>query len=130
MRTARLPLILAALFGALAVAMGAFSAHGMAARFGEVAAERGALGAQYQMIHALAAVAACLAAGRLRRPGRAALSAWFFLLGCLLFPGALYALALGGPSWMGAVAPLGGLAFILGWLALAWGGLGGLGDGD
>jgi len=120
MQSARLPLILAALFGALAVAMGAFSAHGMAARFGEVASTRGALGAQYQMIHALAAVAACLAAGRLQRPSRAIAAAWAFLAGCVFFPGALYALALGGPSVLGAVAPIGGLAFILGWLLLAW----------
>jgi uncharacterized membrane protein YgdD (TMEM256/DUF423 family) len=42
-----------------------------------------------------------------------------FLLGSVLFPGALYALAFGGPRWMGAVAPIGGAAFILGWLALA-----------
>lgn len=128
MQSARTPLILAALLGAVAVAMGAFSAHGMEARFGAVAAERGALGAQYQMIHALAAVAACLAAGRLQRPGRALAAGWLFLLGCVLFPGALYALALGGPSIMGAVAPLGGLAFMLGWLTLAWAALGGLRD--
>ncbi|MEQ8603622.1 MAG: DUF423 domain-containing protein [Marivibrio sp.] len=126
MSGARVSLIVAALVGALAVAMGAFSAHGMAARFGEVAAERGALGAQYQVIHALAAVAACLAAGRLKRPGRAIAAAWAFLAGCVFFPGALYALALGGPSVLGAVAPIGGLAFILGWLMVAWGALGGL----
>jgi uncharacterized membrane protein YgdD (TMEM256/DUF423 family) len=53
--------------------------------------------------------------------GRPAVAAqWFFLIGIILFPGALYGLALNGPRWLGAVAPIGGLAFIAGWLSLAW----------
>ena len=51
--------------------------------------------------------------------GPVALAAqWLLLVGSVLFPGALYALAFGGPRWMGAVAPIGGAAFIVGWLSL------------
>jgi uncharacterized membrane protein YgdD (TMEM256/DUF423 family) len=56
--------------------------------------------------------------GRLH-PAWARWALWLFLAGALLFPGALYGLALHGPRWLGAVAPFGGTSFILGWLALA-----------
>jgi uncharacterized membrane protein YgdD (TMEM256/DUF423 family) len=101
---------LAALSGAIAVAAGAFGAHGAGPR----AAEWLKTGAHYQLIHA---VAALVAVGRPR--GRAA--AWLFLAGGALFAGSLYAMALGGPRALGAVTPLGGLALIAGWCWLALG---------
>jgi len=108
-------MILAALSGFVAVAAGAFGAHGAA----DLQA-KGWLttGAHYQMVHALA-VFAC---AHLRRSGvrGAAIAAWLFLGGSLLFAGSLYALALGGPRSLGAAAPIGGLLLLAGWAALAW----------
>ncbi len=102
------PAPFAALSGAIAVAAGAFGAHGAEGK----AAEWLRTGGQYQLVHALAAL---LAAGR--PGGRAA--AWMFVAGGATFAGSLYALALGAPRWLGATAPLGGVLLILGWLALA-----------
>jgi uncharacterized membrane protein YgdD (TMEM256/DUF423 family) len=48
------------------------------------------------------------------------MAGWLFLAGTIIFSGSLYGLAAGGPRWLGAVTPIGGLAFLLGWLALAW----------
>ncbi|MCR9221309.1 MAG: DUF423 domain-containing protein [Alphaproteobacteria bacterium] len=122
----RLAAALVGLTGALAVGMGAWSAHGLDALYGAQAADRAALGAHYQMVHAAAAFGAFLMTGAGRRPAAARAALWLFLAGCALFPGALYGLALGGPSGLGAVAPFGGLSFLLGWLALGWAGAGGL----
>ena len=70
------------------------------------------------MVHALAILAVASLSGRLN--GRLATTAQvLFLLGSILFPGALYSLAFNGPRWFGAVAPIGGLAFIAGWISLA-----------
>lgn len=106
---------LAALSALLSVAFGAFAAHGAKdAR----AAELLHTGALYQMTHALA-VFAWLA---VRKAGGQA-GAWtpgLFLGGTVLFSGSLYALAFGAPRVLGMVTPLGGLAFLAGWLVLAW----------
>ena len=102
---------LAALSGFLSVAFGAFAAHGAKdAR----AAELLHTGALYQMTHALG-VFAWLA---VRKAGLWTPS--LFLGGTVLFSGSLYALAFGAPRILGAVTPLGGLAFLAGWLILAW----------
>jgi uncharacterized membrane protein YgdD (TMEM256/DUF423 family) len=107
---------LAALSGLISVMAGAFGAHGMAGR--PMAQDLLKTGAQYEAIHALATVAAVL----LARDGgrRAVLAPTLFLTGSLLFSGSLYALALGAPRLVGAVTPLGGLAFMAGWASLIW----------
>jgi len=97
---------LLALSGAVAVIAGAYGTHGASGK----AAEWLTTGAHYQMIHAVAGLV-LLAKGR----GPAAL----LLIGATLFAGTLYAMALGGPRWLGAVTPLGGLAMILGWIWIA-----------
>lgn len=127
-RTSGILLLLAGLFGAVAVGAGAFASHGLEAVRGARAVELWGTASQYQMIHALAIVAAVVLRLRALDGGRsgAGLSAaagWLFALGCLLFPGALYLLGWQGPSIMGAVAPVGGLGFILGWLLLGISGL-------
>ncbi|HLG86986.1 MAG TPA: DUF423 domain-containing protein [Alphaproteobacteria bacterium] len=109
----------AALIAGTSVVAGAFAAHGLDAVAD--AAEIGWLktGSLYGALHALAilAVVILLNQGRLAPAwGKAAL--WLFLVGALLFPGTLYALALHGPRWLGAAAPIGGASFILGWLAV------------
>jgi uncharacterized membrane protein YgdD (TMEM256/DUF423 family) len=106
---------LAALSALLSVAFGAFAAHGAKdAR----AAELLHTGALYQMTHALAVFAwlAVRSAGGKAGPWTPGL----FLGGTVLFSGSLYAMAFGGPRVLGVVTPLGGLAFMTGWLLLAW----------
>lgn len=114
-RTARTWIGVAAVSGFLSVAVGAFAAHGVSDL---QAKEWLRLGAQYQMIHALAVIAAVLlAAGGL---GRGRLAPGLFVCGTVLFSGSLYAMAFGAPRWFGAITPLGGLAFLAGWAAIAW----------
>lgn len=111
----RLWIRLAALSGFISVAAGAFAAHGVA---DPSAKDWLHTGANYEAIHALAvlAVAGLLPAGSHRAGWPTAL----FLLGSVLFSGSLYAMALGGPRWLGLVTPLGGLLFLVGWATLAW----------
>ena len=106
-------LAVAALNGLLAVAAGAFAAHGLeqAGADGR-AAELARLGAQYQMWHALAMLGVRLTGGGRRVCG-------LFLAGIVLFSGSLYGLALGAPRPVAFVTPFGGLALLLGWAALA-----------
>lgn len=114
-------IIVAALSGAIAIAIGAFAAHGLdlSTEAGRKAREWLQTGSQYEMIHALAIVAVvALARSAAVNLPWAFVAQCLFLAGSVLFPGALYALAFGGPRWFGAVAPVGGTAFILGWLAL------------
>lgn len=112
-------LALGALFGLTAVAAGAFGAHALEAR---LAADRLAIfetAARYQMYHALALVALALAAGLLPDVrGLTTAAGWAFTIGTLVFSGSLYLLALGGPRWLGAITPVGGLAFMVGWALL------------
>lgn len=119
-------LILAGLLGASAVALGAWAAHGLEASHGRRAVGLVDTAVRYQLVHALAVCAAVLLGHqrRVRTPGRRwmAIAAWLFVMGTALFCGALHLLAFGAPRWLGMVAPVGGLALIAGWLALAWGG--------
>lgn len=110
--------VLGALSGLVAVALGAFAAHGLRGRIAPELLAAFETGARYQMYHALALLAAAWAATRW--PGGLVTAAgWLFVAGTLVFSGSLYALSLTGQRWIGAVTPLGGAAFLLGWLALA-----------
>jgi uncharacterized membrane protein YgdD (TMEM256/DUF423 family) len=114
-------IVVAALSGAISVAVGAFAAHGLdlSTEAGRKAREWLQTGSQYEMIHALAILGVvALARGAMLNAPVALVTQCLFLTGSVLFPGALYALAFGGPRWMGAVAPIGGAAFILAWLSL------------
>jgi len=120
MPDARSPWIaLGALNAAIAVGAGAFAAHGLRERLDARAVEIFETAARYQMYHALAMIlAGLLATAAITRGAHAA--GWLFQGGILLFSGSLYALALTGTKILGAVTPIGGLAFLLGWLWLAW----------
>jgi uncharacterized membrane protein YgdD (TMEM256/DUF423 family) len=110
---------LGALSALIAVAAGAFGAHALRERLAPDMLAVFETGARYHMYHALALLAAAWAVGRW--PGAAAVAAgWLFVAGTVVFCGSLYLLALSGQRWLGAITPLGGLAFIAGWAALAW----------
>ena len=106
---------LASLSGLMAVAAGAFGAHGVADPQAKAWLQTGA---QYQMVHALA-VFGCFAVWRMG--GNAAqLAAWLFLAGGLIFGGSLYLMAFGAPRWFGAITPIGGGLMMLAWGTLAY----------
>ena len=115
----RLFYVLGALSALVAVGAGAFGAHALRERLAPEMLAVFEVGARYHMYHALALLAAAWAVGRW--PGGATVAAgWLFVAGTVIFSGSLYLLSLTGQRWLGAVTPLGGLAFMLGWAALAW----------
>jgi uncharacterized membrane protein YgdD (TMEM256/DUF423 family) len=116
---AKLFLSLGALAGLLAVALGAFGAHALRGRLDEYARGVFETAVQYHFYHALAL--ALVGVLLLSQPATALLksSGWLFLIGIAVFSGSLYLLAITGIKWLGAVTPLGGLAFIAGWGCLA-----------
>ncbi len=119
-------LVLGAFSGLVSVAAGAFGAHALKQRLPADLLAIFETGARYQMYHALALVLVGVLASRAELPARAAsplqLSGALFLAGTVLFSGSLYVLSLTGQRWLGAITPLGGLAFLAGWLGLAWAG--------
>ncbi|MDQ3224195.1 MAG: DUF423 domain-containing protein [Gemmatimonadota bacterium] len=101
----------------VAVAAGAFGAHALRARLTPEHLAVFETAARYQMYHALAMLAVAWAVTR--RPGLLPVWAgWLFVAGTVLFSGSLYLLALTGIRWFGAITPLGGVAFLAGWLCL------------
>ena len=111
---------IAAVAAFLAVALGAFGAHGLEGRISEADLATFETAVRYQMYHALALLlVAALPEAVADRGGRVA--GWGFAGGILVFSGSLYLLLLTGQRWLGALTPLGGIAFLAGWAALAWG---------
>ena len=110
---------LGALNGLLAVALAAAGAHALAPRFVERGAAWFALAGQFHMAHALALFAAAWMCERYPRSRLAPLAGCCFLAGIVLFSGSLYFRAVGGEGWFAHAAPLGGSAWLVGWLALA-----------
>jgi len=117
-------LALSALSGFLAVALGAFGAHGLKGRVsslpdGPRRLEWWQTAASYQLAHALAIGLAALLSERLPA-SEMSLAGVAFFIGTLLFSGSLYVMGLTGIRALGAVTPLGGLAFLVGWASLLW----------
>ncbi len=103
----------------IAVAAGAFGAHGLAGRLPVDRLATFETASRYQIYHALALLAVAWATTRW--PGAAtSASGWLFVAGTVLFSGSLYALSLTGVRWLGAITPLGGVAFLAGWACLVW----------
>ena len=104
----------------LAVALGAFAAHGLKGKLEPELFNIFEVGARYHLYHALALLAVAWASSRW--PGTAITAAgWLFIAGTIVFSGSLYLLSVTGLRWFGAITPIGGLAFLIGWLLLAWG---------
>lgn len=116
----RLFVVLGALSALTAVGLGAFGAHGLRNRVSPELLATFETGVRYQLYHALALL--FVAWALTRWPGTLVTSAgWLFVAGTCVFSGSLYLLVATGARWLGAITPLGGLAFLLGWLALAYG---------
>jgi Uncharacterized small membrane protein len=113
-------LAIGAVNGFLAVALGAFGAHGLKERVDAYRLGVFETGAHYHLVHALAVVAVALVLDRLPDTSRplARAAGVCFSVGILLFAGSLYALALTGIRALGAITPLGGVGFLLGWALL------------
>ncbi|AFZ22880.1 putative small membrane protein [Cylindrospermum stagnale PCC 7417] len=111
---------IAAIFGGLSVAGGAFASHALREKLTERSLEIFEVGARYQMYHALALLLVALLISRTPAPPTALIaSGWLFIIGVTIFSGSLYALSLSGVKSLGAIAPLGGVALMSGWGALA-----------
>lgn len=108
---------LGAVSALVSVAAGAFGAHGLRARLTPEYLAVFETAARYQMYHALGLLAVAWAVTRW--PGSlAGWAGWLFVVGTVLFSGSLYTLALTGAQWLGAITPLGGAAFLAGWVCL------------
>ncbi|MDZ7779709.1 MAG: DUF423 domain-containing protein [Gemmatimonadota bacterium] len=116
----RIFLGLGATLAGLAVALGAFGAHALRASLGADDLATFETGVRYHMYHALALLAVAWAAARWPAATSLTVAGWSFVVGVLVFSGSLYLLVLTGQRWLGAVTPLGGLAFLLGWILFAW----------
>jgi uncharacterized membrane protein YgdD (TMEM256/DUF423 family) len=111
--------LLGAVSGLVAVAVGAFGAHLLRDRIGPDLMRVFETGERMQLFHTLALFAVAWVASRWPGPAAGA-AGWLFVAGIVLFCGSLYLLALTGQRWLGAVTPLGGLCFLAGWAALGW----------
>ncbi len=107
------------LSGAIGVILGAFGSHGLRKRLTSESMVTFEIGVRYQMVHALAMIAASIASGRWSTSSLPSVAGWLFAIGTILFSGSLYLWALTQKRWLGAITPFGGLAFIAGWVCLA-----------
>ena len=109
---------LAVAAGAVGVALGAFGAHGLKSRVGPDLLVVWETGVKYHLVHVLALLATAWATERWGGPWTIA-AGWLFVIGLAVFSGSLYLLVLSGQRWLGAITPIGGVAFIAGWVSLA-----------
>jgi uncharacterized membrane protein YgdD (TMEM256/DUF423 family) len=113
-------LLLASVLGGLAVALGAFGAHALESRMSADLLATYEVGVRYHFYHALALIGVVAVLSRWPGAGAAVAAGWLFVFGILIFSGSLYLLAFTGVRWLGAITPIGGVAFIAGWACLAW----------
>lgn len=113
-------LVLASVNGFLAVALGAFAAHGLKNIVTPELLNTFQTGAQHHMYHALALFGVGLLALYYPNQSAVRISGYLFMAGIIVFSGSLYVLSLTGIRWLGAITPIGGAAFLAGWGLLAW----------
>ena len=115
---AKLFLSIGSISGALAVMIGAFGAHGLKNKLSEKMLANYMTGVEYHFYHTIALLIVGVVA--LHYPSRPlAAGGWAFTIGILIFSGSLYIMAMTGITKLGAVTPIGGMAFIIGWVLLA-----------
>jgi uncharacterized membrane protein YgdD (TMEM256/DUF423 family) len=112
-------LLIGAVLGFLGVAFGAFGAHALKNRLSPELLAVFETGVRYQMYHAFAVLIVAAAIGHIGNARLLVIAGWLFFAGVLLFSGSLYALALTGVGILGAITPLGGVLFLIGWACLA-----------
>ncbi|HLQ72543.1 MAG TPA: DUF423 domain-containing protein [Bacillota bacterium] len=115
----RLFLVIGAASGFIAVALGAFGAHGLEGKISEASISIWEKAVQYQMFHTFALVAVGLVFAKIERPSLG-WSGWLFLIGIILFSGSLYTYALTGVTFFALITPFGGVAFLIGWFLLGF----------
>jgi len=115
----KLFILLGAINAALAVMLGAFGAHGLKDKLTEHMLSVFQTGVQYHFYHALGLFAVAFVASQYPESALVKWSGWTMLAGIILFSGSLYVLSLSGVRWLGAITPLGGVAFIIAWCLLA-----------
>ncbi|HKQ34933.1 MAG TPA: DUF423 domain-containing protein [Nitrospiraceae bacterium] len=113
-------LMLGAILAGCGVAAGAFGAHSLKEILDAPMLQVFETATRYLMYHAFGL---CIVSWAIDRHPEQGLekSGWFFILGIVLFSGSLYVVSLAGIRWVGAITPIGGLAFLIGWILLAWG---------
>ena len=112
--------LIAAILGFLAVAFGAFGAHGLRERLSPEMMAVFEIGVRYQMYHVFALLTVAAAIAHFGRARMLLVAGWSFVAGILIFSGSLYALALTGTGMFGAITPIGGVGLLLGWACLAF----------
>jgi len=111
--------LIGSVLGFIGVALGAFGAHALKARLSPDTLTVFETGVRYQMYHVFAVLIVAAAIGQMGRAHLLVVAGWSFVAGIVLFSGSLYALTLTGVGGLGAITPLGGLLFLIGWAALA-----------
>lgn len=115
----RMFFVVGALFAFMGVAAGAFGAHGLKSHLSAEMLSVFEVGVRYQMYHAFALIAAAWAQSKW--PSALVMTGgWLFVVGTILFSGSLYLLSITGMKWLGMITPMGGVAFLAGWVCLAW----------
>ncbi|MFN7252037.1 MAG: DUF423 domain-containing protein [Anaerobacillus sp.] len=112
-------LIIGSINMVLAVGLGAFGAHGLQAKLTERMMEIYQTGVQYHMIHAVGILVIAVVADRFANPTLLSWAGWTMFLGIIFFSGSLYILSISGIKVLGAITPIGGLLFMVGWVLLA-----------
>ncbi|MFB0842498.1 DUF423 domain-containing protein [Paenibacillus oleatilyticus] len=102
----------------LSVALGAFGAHALKGKLAADMLANFQTGVQYQMMHSLGLIAIGLAASLLPASGHLRRAGWSMFVGIVVFSGSLYVLSITGIKQLGAITPIGGVAFLFGWLSL------------
>jgi uncharacterized membrane protein YgdD (TMEM256/DUF423 family) len=103
----------------IAVALGAFGAHSLRTKLTPEMLNIFEVGVRYQMYHALGLIAVAWAITRWPEANLNA-AGWAFIVGIIVFSGSLYLLTLTDTRWLGAITPIGGIAFLIGWAILVW----------
>ena len=118
-RMERVFFVIGALSAFIGVAAGAFGAHGLKSRMSTEMLSVFEVGVRYQMYHAFALIIAAWVQAKWPS-SLVTTGGWFFFIGTIFFSGSLYLMSLTGVRWLGAITPLGGLAFLAGWICIAW----------